>query len=137
MPLDTDQDSPADAALRALAASAADASPALLATLAADPEARVRHAAVRHPALPPRAMLETVRFADAATCEMLGENPAAPVAIVRLLASHLAEEVRVAVARHPRLDITTLERLAADPCGMVRAVADAVLSRRLAGTAPA
>ncbi|WP_062464639.1 hypothetical protein [Demequina soli] len=126
-----------DPALRALAAADADACPTLLTALAHDAVPRVRHAAVRHPSLPPRAMLETARRADAETCEMLGENPAAPSSVIRLLARHLAVEVRLAVARHPRMDLVTLERLADDRSAMVRSVAQAILERRLSGAAPA
>ncbi|WP_156162303.1 hypothetical protein [Demequina iriomotensis] len=134
MPLDETVPSPV---LRALAACAVDAPPEDLARLSRDSDPRVRHAAVRHPALSPRAMLEAARFADAPTCEMLGENPALPVGVVRLLASHLADEVRLVAARHPRLDLTTLERLAEDRCALVRAVAEAALTRRLRGLATA
>ncbi|MDN4474436.1 hypothetical protein QQX09_01050 [Demequina sp. SYSU T00192] len=128
---------PADPALRALAAGEVGASPALLAVLARDLVPRVRYAAVLHPALPPRAMLDTARTGDASTCEILGSNPEVPAAVIRLLASHVAAEVRTAVARHPRMDLTTLERLTADASALVRSVATAALERRLAGTVTA
>ncbi len=80
-------------------------------------------------------MLDAARAGDASTCEMLGANPAVPAAVIRLLASHVAAEVRAAVARHPRIDLATLERLTTDGSAMVRAVAAAILERRIAGSA--